>query len=91
MQALAAASQMMAMQGAQGMPVMGSGTPPAPLQRDFNSMQSLHSMDSGGSEAGLRSPQLSGVHFADRMSLSALQRMPEQNGDLEKGCLCSDE
>ena len=67
MQALAAVSQMMAMQGVQGMPVMGPGTPSAPLQRDFNSMQSLHSMDSG-SEAGLRSPQLPGRDFADSMS-----------------------
>ena len=65
MQALAAVSQMMAMQGVQGMPVVGPGTPSAPLQRVFNSVQSLHSMDSGGSEAGLRSPQLSGGDDAD--------------------------
>ena len=68
MQALAAVSQMMAMQGVQGMPVMGPGPPSAPLQRDFNSMQSLHSMDSGASEAGLRSPQLPGGDVADSMS-----------------------
>ena len=78
MHALAAVSQMMAMQGAQAMPVMGPGTPPAPLQRDFNSMQSLHSMDSGGSEAGLRSPQLSGGDAADWM-------MPHE-GELRSAC-----
>ena len=89
MQALAAVSQMMAMQGAQAMPVMGPGTPSAPLQRDFNSMHSLHSMDSGGSEAGLRSPQLSGGGAADSIiphegELELRSACPEQDKDREQ-------